>query len=102
MTDSAAMIVPAEYGELNHLSWNVDPLDPITREAAWSHYWRDWRHVHQPSLSDKERALIESLQAEFGDSLVAEFGELGILLGTEGPPTPMTGYRMKQLKQQED
>lgn len=61
MSDPAAMIVPAEHGELKNLHWNVDPSRLITREAAWSHYWRDWRHVHQPSLSHEERALIESL-----------------------------------------
>lgn len=89
-------IVPADYGELKNLSWNADPSHPISRENAWSLYWRNWRHVHQDYLTDKERMLIESLQAEFGNSLVAEFGKLGTLLGTEGPPPPPGADRRAQ------
>jgi len=81
MTDSKAVIVPADYAELSNISWSSKRSLPITREEAWSRYWRDWRHVHQTSLSDEERTLIESLQAEFGESLVAEFGEREPCLG---------------------
>ncbi|WP_201273292.1 hypothetical protein [Sinorhizobium meliloti] len=75
MTDD---IVPADFPGLASLCWNRNSARPIDRETAWALYRANWRFIWQDELSDEERALIESLEVEFGD------GER--LLGTDGPP----------------
>lgn len=72
------MIIPADYEALRLLCWNRDPTRPVEREEAWALYKRNWRLVWQDTLDAAEVALIESLQAEFGETL----------LGTDGTPPP--------------
>lgn len=74
------MIVPTDFPGLAALCWNRDAARPIERETAWALYRNNWRFVWQDELTDDERALIESLEAEFGN------GER--LLGTDGLPPP--------------
>ncbi|UFX07676.1 hypothetical protein [Sinorhizobium meliloti] len=73
-----AKIVPADFPGLESLCWNRSKTAPIDRETAWALYRANWRFVWQDTLTDDERALIESLEVEFGN------GER--LLGTDGPP----------------
>jgi hypothetical protein len=72
------VIIPADYEGLALLCWNRDPGRPIERADAWALYKRNWRLVWQDALDAAEVALIESLQAEFGE----------VLLGTDGLPPP--------------
>lgn len=72
------MIIPADYESLRALCWNRDPARPIERAEAWALYKRNWRLVWQDTLAAAEIALIESLQAEFSETL----------LGTDGLPPP--------------
>ncbi|WP_197730708.1 helix-turn-helix domain-containing protein [Rhizobium leguminosarum] len=71
-------IVPADFPGLEGLCWNRNKTGPIDRETAWALYRANWRFVWQDALTNDERALIESLEDEFGN------GER--LLGTDGPP----------------
>ncbi|WP_205913629.1 hypothetical protein [Rhizobium leguminosarum] len=74
------MIVPKEYPSLESLCWNRSKTTPIDRETAWALYRANWRFIYQDDLTAEERALIESLEVDFGN------GER--LLGTDGPPPP--------------
>jgi hypothetical protein len=59
-------IVPAEFPELKTLVWNRDPARPIAAADVFALYERNWRFVDQNYLTDKERALIDELTAEYG------------------------------------
>lgn len=56
-----------ELSRPRSLCCNRDAVRPIERETAWKLYRNNWRFVWQDDLTDDDRALIESLEAEFGN-----------------------------------
>ncbi len=59
----------SDYPGLALLCWNRD-LEYMTREDAFRLYERNWRHVDVAQLSKEERAFIDDLKREFGQSLM--------------------------------
>jgi len=58
-------IDPREYSELNAIVWDIDDSS-ISRREAFHLYVNRWGHVDTMKLTEKERALIESLTIEYG------------------------------------
>ena len=64
--DPAGNIVIAEYPALKRLAWQMKNLKSVTPEVALGLYERNWRHVDQNDLSDKEKQLIRKLLTAAG------------------------------------
>ncbi len=56
----------ANYKELKRLAWQLKDTTQLTPKEALDLYERNWRHVDQSSLSQRERKLIDMLVAAFG------------------------------------
>jgi transcriptional regulator with XRE-family HTH domain len=55
-----------DYPQLKKLAWQLQGVDEVTPREALDLYERNWRHVDQTALSDKEAALIDALSKEIG------------------------------------
>ena len=86
-------IVPTEYPGLASLCWNRDSARPIDGMGAVS---GELAFIWQDDLTDDERALIESLEVEFGDwRTTARYGwaAAGIRAGSLRPGGVPAGHR---------
>ncbi|NLY41088.1 MAG: helix-turn-helix domain-containing protein [Desulfovibrionales bacterium] len=54
-----------EYPQLKFLAWQIHGTDYITPKEAWGIYQRNWRHVEEEALEEKEHKLIHQLQKLF-------------------------------------
>lgn len=61
-----ASIRPADYRQLEKLSWQLRGQRELTPVEALDLYERNWRHVEQATLEPRERELIEQLLDAFG------------------------------------
>ncbi|MFT3662571.1 MAG: hypothetical protein QM809_14690 [Gordonia sp. (in: high G+C Gram-positive bacteria)] len=63
-------IVVADYPELRFLCWNLDPTTTVDGPGALALYERNWRHVDQDRLTEREAALIERLVECYGNGVL--------------------------------
>jgi len=68
--ETSTTIIPAEYPELKALIIDGDPSTPLTEEAAFALYERNWRFLDRDKLTDGEKALIRRLTDRFGEGEV--------------------------------
>lgn len=59
-----------DYPELRAIAWNLPAEAVIPGPEALSLYERNWRHVDQSKLSDRERSLILELAVKFGNGVL--------------------------------
>ena len=59
----------ASYPNLRLLCWNL-AASRVTRRDAFAIYERNWRWIDAANTPPHERALIDSLAAEFGGGLI--------------------------------
>ena len=64
-------VIPArikidDYPQLRQLAWQVHGTESLTPLEARDIYERNWRHLDQSQLADKERQLINALQTGLG------------------------------------
>lgn len=57
----------AAYPQLAALAWQISSDTRLRPLEAWGLYERNWRHVDQAALTDKERRLIGALQRAVGN-----------------------------------
>lgn len=55
-----------DYPQLRQLAWQVHGTASLTPLEARDIYERNWRHLDQSQLEDKERQLINALQIGLG------------------------------------
>ena len=55
-----------DYPQLMQLAWQVQGTDTLTPLEAWNIYERNWRHLDENALSERERQLIDALRLGFG------------------------------------
>lgn len=65
-------ITIADYPELKLLCWNVH-VGVIDGETAIGIYERNWHHVHQNLLTEKEHKLIAELVKAYRNGVFTEF-----------------------------
>lgn len=58
----------ADFPQLARLAWQVHGTDTLSPQEALSIYERNWRHVDEPSLLPRERALLDALRVAFATS----------------------------------
>ncbi|MGV8935501.1 MAG: hypothetical protein ACOH2J_00125 [Allorhizobium sp.] len=68
--ENRATIIPAEYPELKALIIDGDPTLPLSEEATFALYERNWRFLDREKLTDGEKALIRKLTDRFGEGEV--------------------------------
>lgn len=56
----------ADYPQLKQLAWHIHGVDTITPEDALSLYERNWRHVDQHVMDEREKALVRHLVERYG------------------------------------
>jgi hypothetical protein len=54
------------YPQLKRLAWQLGAVKELKPEDALQIYERNWRHVDQAALTDKERELIRALSVRVG------------------------------------
>lgn len=59
-------IALADYPQLRSLAWHIPHASEVTPEEALGIYERNWRHMDQAQLTDKERGLIALLTRSLG------------------------------------
>ena len=62
-----ANICLADYPQLRLLAWHIPDAVEVTPKEALSLYERNWRHLDQASLDERERSLIAQLAQEVGN-----------------------------------
>lgn len=60
----------SDFPQLRLIAWNRRDNDILDGEEALALYERNWHHIDQDSLTEKERQLIEDLAKEFGKGLL--------------------------------
>ncbi|MBB3048813.1 hypothetical protein FHR99_003087 [Litorivivens lipolytica] len=60
-------ILVSNYPQLQKLAWQIQPTEQLSPAEVFSIYERNWRHVDAESIIPEEQALIDALQAVFGD-----------------------------------
>ena len=59
-------IIIKDYPQLNFLLWNRKKAAVLTEEEAFALYERNWKHIDEKSLTQKEREFIDMLKEKFG------------------------------------
>ncbi|MEO7068071.1 MAG: helix-turn-helix domain-containing protein [Rhodanobacter sp.] len=60
-----AVVRIADYSELKRLTWNSHGVDTLSPRDALATYERNWRHLDETQLDERERALIDALRQAF-------------------------------------
>jgi len=55
-----------DYPQLKQLAWHVQGAETLSPKEAWDIYERNWRHLDEPSLTENEQHLIDTLRVAFG------------------------------------
>ena len=72
-------IALADYPQLRQIAWQVTGVDTLTPVEALDFYERNWRYVHQETLTPKEQALIKALRLALrGDQTGRDGGSQGV------------------------
>jgi transcriptional regulator with XRE-family HTH domain len=62
-----ARIKLADYPQLKQLAWQVHGTDELTPREALGIYQRNWRHLDESLLTQREKELIEALNVGLGE-----------------------------------
>jgi transcriptional regulator with XRE-family HTH domain len=62
-----ARIKLADYPQLKQLAWQVHGTDELTPTEALGIYERNWRHLDESLLTQREKELIEALNVGLGE-----------------------------------
>lgn len=55
-----------DYPELRRLAWQLRGATELTPEEALDLYERNWRHVDQRAMTERERVLVRTLVSRLG------------------------------------
>lgn len=61
-----AKIRISDYKQLKRLAWQLKDGQEMTPEQALSLYERNWRHVDEEKMDERERDFLKALLAHFG------------------------------------
>ena len=59
-------ILVADYQQLRRLAWQLGEVATLTPKEALLLYERNWKHVDEKGLSDRERELVRRLAETLG------------------------------------
>ena len=60
------MIRLSDFPELKRLAWHMPGAEEVSPLEALEMYERNWKHVDEESMTERERALIASIVHHFG------------------------------------
>jgi len=63
-------IIIKDYPQLNFLLWNRKKVAVITEEEAFALYERNWKHIDEKNLTQKEREFIDMLKTKLGQGIM--------------------------------